>query len=307
MGPEGRLLQVAKSQHLVFTHGQALDVGMSPRTIRRRVEDGRWRRIHKAVYLSSGAPFGWQQRVMGACLACGPEAAASYTSAELVWRFTSDLALEVPHVTIRGASYRRHPGIVVHRCYRLDAISSDGFRVTHPMRTLLDLAPHRPEETIERYVDDAHRRGLVAVRRFQHYLDEPDISSRPGADLLREILSYRDPDAPIDSDLETIFFRVLRGAGLPLPVPQHPVMTRNGEKFIDFAYPDEHLAIELDGYATRANRQAFDYDRARQNDVEELGWTFRRFTWTQVRAQPAGVACSVGLALGLRPVRWKPR
>ena len=83
-------------------------------------------------------------------------------------------------------------------------------------------------------------------------------------------------------------------------------MTRDGEKFIDFAYPDLGLAIELDGYADRANRVAFDGDRARQNVLEELGWSFRRFTWTQVREQPSGVACTVGLALGLRPVRWEP-
>ena len=295
-------MALSAKQHSVFSLAQAVEAGMTARTVQRRAETGRWRRLYRSVYTTAGREPSWEQLVAGACLACGPRAVASHDSAEVVWAFTDSLV--IPSVTVLGRSTPRLPGIEVHRTSRLDAVGHNGFRVTHPMRTLLDLAPVRREAIIERYIDDAHRRGLIAVRRFQQYLAEPDIRHRAGAKLLRELLSYRDPDAAIDSVLETDFFVALRRAGLPLPVPQHPVITREGEKFIDFAYPDLNLAIELDGYADRANRVAFERDRARQNVLEELGWSFRRFTWTQVRTHAAGVACTVGLALGLRPVRW---
>jgi very-short-patch-repair endonuclease len=304
MGAEVALLEVAREQYLVFTHGQAVDAGLSARTISRWVETGRWTVIHRGVYVSSSVPIGWEQHVIASCLACGLQACASFSSAEVVWEFAS--TLDVPHVTIPSASRRQHTGIDLHRRSRLDAVNARGFRVTHPMRTLLDLTPMRSEETVERYLDSAHRRGLVGIRRFSTYLEEPDIARRPGAKLLRQLVAHRDPDAAIDSDLETLFFRALREAALPLPVPQHPVETLDGVKYIDFAYPDNLLAIELDGYADRANRRSFENDRARQNDLEQLGWSFRRYTWTQTRGRPAAVAANVGLALGLRPVRWKP-
>jgi hypothetical protein len=304
MDPEGALLEMARKQYHVFSHEQAIAIGVPARTIRRRVETKRWRTLHRGVYASADMA-GWEQRVIGACLACGSPATASYSSAEVIWDFTPKL--DVPHVTVPPTTYRKRAGVEVHRSDRLDAVGCRGFRVTHPMRTLLDLASCRAEEIVERYLDDAHRRGLIAIRRFQQFLGEPAYAKKPGAALLRDLLAYRDPDAPIGSDLETIFFRVVRMAGLPLPVPQHPVVTLDGLKYIDFAYPAAKLAIEVDGYAQRANPGAFEYDRARQNDIEELGWTFRRFTWDQVRNESAGVACKVGLALGLRPVRWRPR
>ena len=304
MGPERELIELASRQYYVFTHRQAVGVGFSPRTISRWVETGRWKVLHRGVYVGSGVTVGWQQRVMGACLACGPGAACSHSSAEVVWEFGS--VLDAPHVTVPITSRKRHPDIEIHRSRSLDAVGHRGFRVTHPMRTLLDLVPKREEETIERYLDNAHRRGLIAVRRFDRYLAEPRNAKRPGSALLRRLLAARDPDRPIDSDLETIFFRAVRGTGLPPPLPQHPVETLHGMRYIDFAYPDQHLAIEVDGYADRANREAFEYDRARQNDIEELGWAFRRFTWRMLRSDPTGVAITVGRALGLRPVRWKP-
>jgi very-short-patch-repair endonuclease len=303
MGPEARLRRIAASQYSVFDHRQALEAGFSASTIQRRVRAGVWKNLYRRVYVDASVRLRWQQLVFGSCLACGPDAVASYDSAEVVWGFTTDVSSV--HVTVPIASARRHPAIKIHRSRRQDLARLDGFRVTNPMRTLLDLAPLRQVELVERYLDDAHRRGLIAIQRFERFLAEPDITSRPGTKVLRELLTYRDPEVPIGSDLETMFFRTLRTAGLPLPQLQHPVDTRHGRRYIDFAYPDQRLAIELDGYGERANRFAFEYDRARQNDIEELGWHFRRFTWRQVRADPVDVAFTIGRALGLRPVRWR--
>ena len=302
MDPEGTLLRLATKQYLVFTHEQAVTLRVPSRTIRRRVETKRWQVLHRGVYATAVLP-GWQQPAIAACFACGTEAIASHASAEAIWEFV-DL-VDVPHVTLPARSYRERRGIEVHRSRRLDAVWRRGFRVTHPMRTLLDLAPFRPELTIERYLDSAHRRGLVAIRRFQTYLDEPTIRRRPRAGFLRELLSVRDPDRPIESDLETVLFAPLRVCGLPLPVPQYWVETRHGPKRIDFAYPDHKLALEADGWDIHGTPVAFEADRARQRDLEALGWHVFPFTWKQLRADPIGSACEVGLALGLHPIRWK--
>ena len=50
--------------------------------------------------------------------------------------------------------------------------------------------------------------------------------------------------------------------------------------FIDLAYPDQMVAIELDGWEHHSTRSAFDRDRARANDLALAGWRLYRFTWT---------------------------
>jgi very-short-patch-repair endonuclease len=173
------------------------------------------------------------------------------------------------------------------------------------MRTLVDLAGCEPEDDLERMLDDAHRRRLIDIERFEAYLATPFNRARSGTGPLREMVRFRDPNRAIESDLETALFRALRRFGLPLPVKQQWVRTRVGPRRIDFAYPKERIAIELDGFAAHSSWSAFEHDRVRQNELEELGWSVRRFTWTQVQNDPIGAAVTMGIALGLMPVRWK--
>lgn len=301
-GPAARLMREAARRHSVFTRAHALQIGMSKSAIQWNLDQGRWVALHSGVYVPTGLAIGWEQRVMAACLACGPTAVASYDSAALIWG--SATGVDVPHVSVLGTKVRDRPGIVVHRADDLEAVTHKRFRVTRPMRTLLDLASRMPKVQLARILDDAQRRRLIYLNRLAAYLDEPRNRARPGSGELRQMVRARDPRAPIRSDLETIFFEALRAARLPLPVPQHPVLTASGRKVIDFAYTDRHLAIELDGWETHGTPQAFEDDRARQNELEDLGWHFRRFTWKQLERDSVGVAFTVGKALGLVPVRW---
>ena len=55
----------------------------------------------------------------------------------------------------------------------------------------------------------------------------------------------------------------------------------NGEPYyIDMAYPEQMIAIEADGFDFHRGRAVFDSDRARQNDLVNLGWLVLRFTST---------------------------
>ena len=305
LDPEAKLLRIAARQYSVFCNRQALEVGVSERTIRRRVESGLLVRLHRGVFLPSSVGIGWEQRVMGTQLACGPDVAVSFGSGAAVWDFVDDV--ETPHVTVPARTSREHEGIIVHRASKLEVVTHRRFRVTSPMRTLTDLASEWEEVRLERALDKAHRRRIVHLERFAEYLDRSENRSRPGSGLLRKMVAARDPNRPIDSDLETLFFSALRKFGLPLPVPQHPVQTRSSIKYIDFAYPEHRLAIELDGFEEHGTRRAFEADRVRQNELEELGYHFRRFTWTQLTSDAVGVAITVGSALGLVPKRWGPR
>lgn len=300
---EARLARIASKQRSVFTAGQAVDVGISSSTIQRYVSSGRWVRLHRGVFVPAAVEIGWQQRAMGARLACGPTSVLSFTSARTIWAFTDDI--DVPEITVPSAHMRAHAAIQVHRSGRLDAVTYDGFRVTSPMRTILDLAAVEREDALARYLDEARRRRLIDLRRFGNFLAQPFAAARPGSGILRAMVAARDPSTTIDSDAETIFFEALRSARVPLPQTQVWVTTRRGRTRIDFAYPDARIAIEVDGWTDHGTRAAFESDRARQNELVELGWRVVRFTWLQLTTEPVEVAITVARTIGLEPSRWR--
>ena len=57
-------------------------------------------------------------------------------------------------------------------------------------------------------------------------------------------------------------------------------MRLDGKKyFIDLAYPDELVAIEVDSWEHHGRvRSAFDYDRSRANALVAHGWSVLHFT-----------------------------
>lgn len=290
MEPEARLMRISARQYSVFTTQQALDAGLTQSTITYRLARRLWVRLFRAIYLPASVRIDWPQRAMGACLACGPLAVASYPSAQVIWGLVKDLG--TPHVTIPQSERRACNGVVVHRALDLDVSTYQRFRVTNPMRTLVDAASFVPEKQLARMLDNLHRRRLLDLDRFARFLED-----RRGPRVLRDLVEVRNPSRAMDSDFETDFLGALARTGLPLPIPQYPVETASGMRYIDFAYPDRMLAIELDGWIGRSTPLALTEDRARQNDLEELGWRFRRFTWRQVNTEFATVARSLDRAL----------
>jgi hypothetical protein len=298
------LVELGTRQHGVFTTSQARNRGVSRKTIDRLVASGELTRLHRGVLASASVPVRWEQRIMASCLACGPNVAASHFSAAAIWGLAE--GVDKPHVTVPGTTSKTRPGIVVHRIQRFEVRTRNDFPVTPPMRTLLDLAAVYPEELLERAIDNAHRQGLIEMSRLKAYLGRPEHARSPGSGAMREMVEVRVGRRPIGSDLESILFPAMRKIRIPLPTAQYPVETPNGMRFIDYAYPEAKLAIELEGFETHGlSRATFEDDRVRFNDLRDLGWDLRQFTWKATRADPVAAAIKVGRALGLMPCRWK--
>jgi predicted transcriptional regulator of viral defense system len=94
---------------------QAVAGGVSARTVRRRVADGEWRRLHPGVYLVSGHRLTNEARVRAAWLWAGDKAlvsgpAAAYRHGML------DRAPDVVEVTVpRRHNPRARPDVSVRR------------------------------------------------------------------------------------------------------------------------------------------------------------------------------------------------
>jgi very-short-patch-repair endonuclease len=210
-------------------------------------------------------------------------------------------------VTVLLPSRARPPRVGVHETERLgrsEAASRDGIRVTTPMRTLADLADVLDAKPLELTLDRFLRRGLVHPSRLRTYLEDDWCRRRRGTVVLRKLVAERLGQRPSGSEIETLMLQLIRDAGLPLPVGQHPVKTPFGVRYLDLAYPDKKIAIELDGMDSRLDRDVFLDERVRQNLIEAQGWAFRRFGEAHVTEHRLWCAFTLGEALELRPVRW---
>jgi very-short-patch-repair endonuclease len=281
---------VAAAQHGVFSRAQALASGVSTSAVDRRLTSGAWERLYQGVYRLASAPRTWRQSLLAACLAWGVGAVISHRAAAALWAFAGftpgRIELSVP------IGRRRERAHLVHWPASLastDTTTLYGIPVTTAMRTLIDIAGCAPADVVEEALDDALRRKLVTVARFQRRLREDGGPGRSGTALLRDLVDARAGVARgPESTLETRLLRVLRAAGLP-PVVQHRV----GRYRVDFAYPGARVAVEADGFRWHSTRQQWDHDRARRNALTAMGWTVIHVTWEQLHQRPDEVIDSI--------------
>jgi len=140
----------------------------------------------------------------------------------------------------------------------------------------------------ERALDHALRTDLTNLGRMWLLYDQEWTRGRRGIALLRGHLVERTPGrAPSDGELADLMWGIVRSRRLPEPIAQHPVKLPSGlVVHLDYAYPEAMLAIETDGYAYHQDRRSFELDRERDAELQLLGWTTLRLTWSKLRFDP---------------------
>jgi very-short-patch-repair endonuclease len=113
---------------------------------------------------------------------------------------------------------------------------------------------------------------------------------------------------PASSFLEWAFLRwVLAAAARPgiaeYVVAQQPVRVDDREYRVDYEVVGarERIAVELDGFQHHGTRQAFTYDRLRQNDLAATGRQVIRFTYDAIRNDTARCVAQLQAMLALDP------
>jgi hypothetical protein len=295
---DASIAAVATSQYGVFSREQARDRGLTDRQIRLRIENGRWERLALHTFRIAGASTSWRQRLLAACIAAGPGAAASHRSAAALHRHDGFppgiVEITVPH-TRRDF---RMTGVIVHSSSNWcdeDITAVAGIPVSTPERTLCTLAAVSSEAQVESALDSAERQGKVRRSDVTRTLEDVREPGRNGVAALARILYRREELAGIPhSVLERRMLRLLERHGIPLPVCQVPVRRPDGRMaYLDFAYRDLGLGIEVDGntaHATPAQRSA---DNVRANGIELRDIRLIRFTYEQVTHEPEMVAATV--------------
>lgn len=289
--------RLAASQYGAMGTDQLVRLGINDSTIGRWVDCGWVLRAQPRVVVIAGSPLTFEQRLSAALLSAGPGAAASHRAAAFLWGLLDEAPVEI--VVPRGQTPDLR-GVIVHQTRDPFVVHQRrGLRVTSPMRALVDLGAVLPAADVEDALDRALAMRLFSVPAVEWAYAQVARPGRRGSGVLRQVLDRRAlADAPPDGLLEPRFARLQRAYGLPPAMFQWHVRFRGKNYFIDFAYPDLRIAIEVDGYGQRATRAAFESDTERQTVLALLGWTVLRFTWTKVVKHPADVARDLRLAIG---------
>lgn len=291
---ERMAMELAATQHSLVTHSQARQLNLDADQIQYLLDRRILVSAHLGVYRFASGPETRPQLLLGACLAAGQPSAVSHRAAAAVhgiWTMPPNWV----EISVGRDRTPELTGVVVHRLGDLSErwfTDIDGVPVTTPARTLVDLGAVLPLGSVSRALDRALGRQLASLTEICAALDAVARKGRAGVGIIRRLLDER-ADAPstgsvLQARMATLFLK----HGLPTPVPEYTVLDDHGQFVgrVDFAYPEIHYAIEVDGYEAHSGLREFRHDRARQNDLVDLGWTLHRFTWTEVDQLSARVA-----------------
>lgn len=286
----------------LFSDAQGRAAGLSEEAIRRRISRGRLTRVLPGVLGFAGVPDSWDRDLTAVSLWAGDGSAASHRAAarKLGFHGFTNSPAEISTTNRKNCTQLQLESgrrIVVHRVdeHLLAEITfaDDGMPLTSARKTILDLAGRRHPRA-EGALDAALRRGLTDIGQLWLLLEQEWMRGRRGVAIVRDLLIPRTRGrAPTDSDMELDLRRLIDNARLPAPVHQYPYLIPSGSIRMDLAYPDKLLGIEADSYSWHWDREAFERDRRRDNELRALGWTVLRFTWTMIQFDPDNVSALI--------------
>lgn len=267
----------AAAHHGLVTFHEARAHGLSSDQIQHRARSRKWRRVHQGVFAVAGAPETWEQHVLAAVLAAGEGAIASHATAAALWALHDAIRERTIEITVPRPRLPRLTGVTVHRSALLahdDFAIAEEIRLTSVARTLVDLTAVRGLGWIARAMDDALRRNLTslpAVRDCARRLGGAP-GRRPSVVHLLVAERFDAGGGKTESWLERMVLGVLRDAGIPEPEPQYDVMADGHRYRLDFAWPHQRVAVEVDGYGPHSSYAAFHDDRQRDLRLQRDGW-----------------------------------
>jgi hypothetical protein len=228
-------------------------------------------RVHPGIYRVGHRAPSIEARYLAAVWACGKGALLCGPAAAHLLGLLPSVAPQAEVVT-RGE--RRIEEVRVKRSRGLD--DCDGFvwrgvPVTSIALTMVDLASVLSLSDLARAFHEAGIRYGTTPAQVEAVLRRR--RRTPGAADLRAVIRGDEP--VLLSFLERRFRRLLREAGLPLPVTNRPA----GGRRIDARWPEHRLTVELDSYRYHGSRHAWERDRRREREARARGDDFRRFTF----------------------------
>lgn len=291
------LLSRARRRDDVVTVAEALALAVSPRSLQRQVDSGRWQRLHRGVYVIHNGPPTWRTTARAALAFAGRGAALSHDAAAYVHEFGGPPP-RVVDVTIPGARYvMPSGGVRIHRAAGRAVEMRARFPVVGKADTAADLSgAARGGDRVLEVVAAAVRAGAWPEHIAQAVERRPNARNR--GLVLEMVLLAADG---VESALELRYHRdVERRHGLP--VARRQAWEKIGGWWIraDCVYEGLGVRCELDGAFAHPGGRT-DRDTWRDNAVMiDRGDITLRYRWIHVAVAPCKTAAQVAAALRTR-------
>jgi hypothetical protein len=250
-------------------------VGVTDHQIGTLVKSGVLRRARPRVFAVAGSSMTWEQALLAVVLAADEGAVASHSSAARLWNL-KHRPPERFEITTRRDRRVRLVGVRVHQSDRFDETDvavQAGVPCTGFERTLCDCSTSMTQYELGRALDDGLRRDVASLRRLEACAER--LESCPGRHMsvIRTLLQERDTDFdPGGSASELRVLKLVRTAGLPIPVQQHRVRVEGRRFVLDFAWLLPKVFLEYYGLAVHSLPSAVHYDNDRLTLLAGAGW-----------------------------------
>jgi len=153
---------------------------------------------------------------------------------------------------------------------------------------------------IARVLDAACRLwGDQALDEVQAAVDRAGARGHSGAAVLRELLVERQAQGPRDRyALQRRWMGILDAAGLH-GQDEHHLVVEGVDRWLDRAFVDVRVGVEVKGHSVHGDRTAFDADADRESALAACGWLVFPIT---SRSDPQKVVRRLEAAITLRTV-----
>lgn len=180
-----RLYVLAETQGGYFTAAEARALGYVYPHQFFHVKRGNWVRVDRALFRLKHFPAAAHEDLIRWWLWSRKQGVISHESAAAVYDL-GDVLPSKTHLTIPPGFRKKGPGsVILHRAQleATDVETREGFRITTPLRTILDLArEHLDPERLAAVTRDALKQGLIDRKALLSYLgkmpEEIDLTSQ---------------------------------------------------------------------------------------------------------------------------------
>ncbi len=275
----------------VATSGQLLDF-MSRRDLERMLNTGEMAKVWPGIYGRSEPDLAL--KLKGLDLRAREPVAMCLGTAAATYGFDTEGTTDLHVLTPTGHQLRNCDGLVVHRRDGAPLVDVDGRPATAAAWTAVEVARSlkRPRslatldaalrsrtctrhDLLRAAAAQAGRRGIVSVR-----------------DLIR--LAAPEPESPMESEARL----AMLDGGLPPPVLQFDIVDRNWRTWrVDFAWPDQKLAVEYDGFDWHSGPDDLRRDRQKRAALNEIDWRVLSFVADDVRRRQPDMIRRIDLEL----------
>jgi hypothetical protein len=275
MNPE--IEELFDKQGGVATGGQIL-IRMTRRQFDKAVNCGVLERMWQGVYCKVEPTD--ELRLRGLDLSTGTTVPVCLGTAAAMYGFDTEDTADLHVLNPPGGQIRSADGLVVHRRDGAPLVKVNERLVTTPAWTAVEVARGLRRPRALATLDAALRSETCG--RGELWRAAVEQAGRRGIVAVRELIALADPLA--ESPMESEARLAMIDGGLPIPKLQFEIVDGSRElRRVDFAWPEQRVAVEYDGVDWHSDPDAMRRDRRRRAALEDVGWVVISIVFEDVR------------------------